>query len=188
MTLQTVQRPVADLRPHPDNPNNGDIDAIALSLRTNGQYRPIVVTTDGTILAGNHTWMAAASLGWQDIAVVTLDVPPDSPDALRVMAADNRTAELGRTDDGLLHALLQRIDTLDSLVGTGYNESDLEALAHLAGAPDLDDLARDTGDFTPLDTYVTVTLRLPPDLADDLHNHLADNGGAEAAISALLHG
>ena len=45
---------------------------IAESLTVNGLYRPIVTTKDGTILAGNHTYLAAESLGWSDESLVEL--------------------------------------------------------------------------------------------------------------------
>lgn len=113
------------LRPHPRNPRNGDVDAIAQSLEVNGQYRPIVLAADGTILAGNHTYAAAMSLGWDRIAAVRLDLAPDSPEALRIMLADNRTADLGNYDDGLLLGLLEAIEQVE---GTGYTQVDVDRL------------------------------------------------------------
>ena len=100
--LTTRRVKLSTLRPHPRNARNGDVEAVAESLTVNGQYRPIVVTTDGTILAGNHTYAAALSLGWDRIAAVTVDVAPESPEALRIMLADNRTADLGGYDDAIL--------------------------------------------------------------------------------------
>ena len=116
------------LRPHPRNARNGDIEAIAESLRVNGQYRPIVLAADGTILAGNHTYMAAMSLGWDKIAAVRVDVAPESPEAIRIMLADNRTADLGNYDDGLLAELLANLDEAEGLMGTGYDDNDLAEL------------------------------------------------------------
>lgn len=124
-TLTTEQVPTDDLRPHPQNPRNGDIDAIAESLRVNDQYRPIVIAQDGTILAGNHTYMAALQIGWDTIAAVRLDVHPDSEQAHRIMLADNRLADLGSYDPGILAGLLAHLDQTVGLVGTGYREEDL---------------------------------------------------------------
>lgn len=123
--LTTNHYPIGDLRPHPDNPRNGDTDAISESLRVNGQYRPIVVARGGVILAGNHTYMAAMELGWETIDGVALDVDPESPEALRIMLADNRTADRAWYDDGLLLGLLESLDSLD---GTGYVPGDVDAL------------------------------------------------------------
>lgn len=118
------------LRPHPRNARNGDVDAIAESLRVNGQYRPIVIAADGTILAGNHTYMAALSIGWDVIAAVRLDIAPDSPEARRIMLADNRTADLGNYDRGLLADLLTDLNIEVGLIGTGYTDDDLIRLLH----------------------------------------------------------
>lgn len=128
-TLTSEQVPLASLTPHPRNPRNGDVEAIAESLRMNGQYRPLVVTEDGTILAGNHTYMAAAELGWEQVYVVRLAIHPDSSQAHRIMLADNRTADLGNYDDGVLADLLQTLDEDEGgLVGTGYGDEDLSRL------------------------------------------------------------
>lgn len=120
---------VADLTPFVGNPRRGNIDVIAESLAASGQYRPIVVN-EGTltgrrheVLAGNHTLHAAKKLGWGEIDVWLVDV--DDEGAKRIVAADNRTADLGEYDDADLFRLL---DSLDDLAGTGYRDSELEAM------------------------------------------------------------
>lgn len=89
----------------PGNPRVGDIDAIAASLEQFGQIKPIVVHPNGdgrfTILAGNHTTMAARSLGWEYIACVVGD-DMDETEAAAFALVDNRVAELGHTDEALL--------------------------------------------------------------------------------------
>lgn len=177
--LTTRWADITDLRPHPSNPRNGDIDAITESLIANGQYRPIVTAEDGTILAGNHTYMAALGLGWTQLATVTLPVGPHSPEAIRIMLADNRISERGNFDTGMLHALLASLDEMDGLVGTGYNDDDLAALAELNGAPALDDLPDEPLDDDEL--LVPVRLMLPKDLAAALNAHLSQLGGGPAA-------
>jgi ParB-like chromosome segregation protein Spo0J len=126
--LAALLVPIDRLRPHPDNPNNGDTDAIVESLRRNGLYRPVVAwrQPDGTgvILAGNHTYAAALSLHWTHLAATWVDAD-DPDDARRIMLADNRYAQLARMDDGALAELLQSLDTLD---GTGYTDPDLDRI------------------------------------------------------------
>jgi len=173
--LTTHTLPITQLHPHPTNPRNGDTDAIAQSLQTNGQYRPIVATKDGTILAGNHTYAAAMELGWEHLDVVVLDIDPYSADAHRIMLADNRTADLGRYDDGLLLDLLRELETLE---GTGYTDDDLAALTHLVEAPDLDALAAQVGAPTDEDHLVRVVVNLPADLAEAF-TAACDRDGAE---------
>lgn len=124
-----MQLPLDKLRPHPRNPRNGDVEAIAESLRANGQYRPIVVSSDSYVLAGNHTYMAALQIGWTHIAAVQLAVTHDSDEALRIMLVDNRTADLGNYDNGQLLELLQSLDE-EQLLGTGYVTDDIDTLLH----------------------------------------------------------
>jgi hypothetical protein len=122
-----------DLTPHPRNPRNGDVEVIASSLAAHGQYRPIVVSRDGVILAGNHTYAAALALGWTEILTWRLDLDSNDPRATAILLADNRTSDLGRYDEGLLLDLLKEMPVLD---GTGYTPDDLDDLLRLtAPAP-----------------------------------------------------
>ncbi|QXN95263.1 DNA modification methylase [Nocardia iowensis] len=117
------------LRTFEGNPRRGNVDAIAQSLEVTGQYRPVVVN-EGTltgrtleVLAGNHTLLAARQLGWEELAVGIIDV--DEQTARRIVAADNRTADLGDYDHTALFGLL---DGLDDLAGTGYSTEDFDKL------------------------------------------------------------
>lgn len=97
--LKLVRFDLTELTPYHRNPRRGDVEAITRSLEINGQYRPIVVnlgtrtTRPLEVLAGNHTLAAAKALGWAQIDAVTVDV--DDMEAARIVAADNRTADLG---------------------------------------------------------------------------------------------
>jgi hypothetical protein len=124
---------VNELNTFVGNPRRGDVDAIAESLTKHGQYRPIVVNV-GThtgrpmeVLAGNHTMLAARSLGWKHIDVALVDV--DEATAKSIVAADNRLADKGGYDEAELLALLESLDDLD---GTGYVTDDLQDLRDLA--------------------------------------------------------
>jgi ParB-like chromosome segregation protein Spo0J len=128
--LKIKRRLLSELRQHEKNPRNGDIELIAESLHVNGQFKPIVVGKGGVILAGNHTYQAALSLEWETIETVTLNLDPYSPEASRIMLADNRTGDMGRYDDSLLALMLTDLSG-DSLVGSGYEDKDLADLTSL---------------------------------------------------------
>jgi hypothetical protein len=122
--VETV--PIDSIEPHPQNPRKGNVDAVAESLQEHGQYRPIVVNRrNKVIVAGHHVWLAARDLGWEEVSVAWVDLSPE--DHLRVMIADNRTSELGKSDQGAVQALLAELADLDVdlLLGTGYNADDL---------------------------------------------------------------
>jgi ParB-like chromosome segregation protein Spo0J len=116
--------PITNVRPHPRNPREGDVGAISESLKTLGQYRPIIVNkNDLTILIGNHTWHAAYSLGWKEIAVTWIEV--DDEQAIRILLSDNKTADLATYDDEELQILLA---SLTEFSGTGFDGDDVDSI------------------------------------------------------------
>ena len=126
--LQDSAIPIDEIQSHPSNPRKGDIQGIADSLRVNGQYSPIVVDSrNGNILAGNHTWRAAKSLGWEKIAVVHVDV--DDQHAKRILLSDNRTSDLATYDRPNLIALIETLRP--DLDGSGWDVRSLEKLHQL---------------------------------------------------------
>lgn len=116
---------IDSIEPHPSNPRLGDVAAIADSLRVNGQFSPLVVWGT-TIIAGTHTWRAAKSLGWKEVAVTEFTGTED--EALRVLLTDNRTSDLASYNNMYLLDLLKSLPTLD---GTGYQMSDIDELEGL---------------------------------------------------------
>lgn len=123
---------VEEIEPHPDNANVGNVDVIAESIRVNGFYAPIIVqASTGYIIAGNHRYKAARSLGFEQVPVVYLDV--EDEEAKRIMVADNRTTRLGHDDTELLTQLLEDLgDTELGLMGTGFSHADLQTLIDAA--------------------------------------------------------
>lgn len=138
----------SDLNLYYRNPRVGNVDAIKGSLRAHGQYKPILVNkgtyTDrpNEVLAGNHTLKAIRDLAeehsdeerWQSVDVWEIDVDDDR--ASRIVVADNRTSELGGTDDDTLAGLLEEMAQQDAgLEGTGYDFDDLEELLRENSGP-----------------------------------------------------
>ena len=163
VTLRGMPRytshPVSDLNTFHRNPRRGDVNAIAVSLARHGQYRPIVVNEGSVtgrpfeVLAGNHTLLAARSLGWESIDVALIDV--DEETATSIVLADNRLADLGDYDNTDL------VDLLDSLngdyLGTGYDDAFLDDLHDLLNPPDsADALTPPDGDKYDRQFAVTV--------------------------------
>lgn len=124
------------------NPRIGNIDLIKDSLRTNGQYKPVVVNV-GThtgrpneVLAGNHTTMGFRQLKaenpsdkrWAKISVYWVDVTDEQ--AARIVVVDNRASDVAENDEQALYDLLNEMNSLD---GTGYEDKDLAELSELLG-------------------------------------------------------
>lgn len=150
--VRTADMPISAILQYPGNAKQGDVAAILESLRSNGQYRAIVVREHNgkhTSLAGNHTVLAIALHGrgdcgipakidgkerpcglcrntdWDPVARCDI-ITCDENTALRINLADNRTSELGTQDDHALALLLAELD--GDLTGTGYNDADLDDL------------------------------------------------------------
>jgi len=183
--------PIDKLRPHPDNPNTGDEEAIAQSLVTNGMYRPIVARVDGTILAGHHVYAAAMSLGWTELHVTFVDV--DDATAKRIMVADNRLADLGPgVDLGLLLPLLEELQaTSEGLEGTGYSEDDMANLATLLDHGVWNPDSEEGKDFTNHEgVWPKIALQVAPETFDawrsflDAHEGQNDVEKLTAALAA----
>ena len=104
-----------------------NIKAIASSLKEFGQRKPIVVTTENVVIAGNGTLEAAKSLGWSDIDVTV--VPKDwNEERLKAFAlADNRTAELAHWDASELLDQLSEINNFE-MSDFGFDLSEYEEL------------------------------------------------------------
>lgn len=130
--LEPMLRPVTDLVLLPGNARRGDVAAVADSLKRFGQRKPIVVNDDGVIIAGNHTYQAAVSLGWDAVAVVTADdLEPSEQRAYAL--ADNRLSDLATWDQPALYAQLAE---LDDFTGVGWDEDELPAIHDAIWPPD----------------------------------------------------
>lgn len=156
---------VKDLKPHPDNPNRGDTNAIAESLEEFGQYRSIVALEDGTVLAGHHVLQAAKNIGLKTIRVDTIKA--DEKSALKILLADNRLAELGLGPD--FDILFKDLEELDGdLLGTGFDDEYLRILeAAVSGPPE----SEESEDGGGLETHKRISLVVEAALADQWESH-----------------
>lgn len=97
--------------------NKANIAAIKGSLAKFGQQKPIVVTKDNIVIAGNGTLQAARELGWKEIGVVYTKL--SGPEAMAYGLADNRTTDMSDWDEGMLGQQLQ------SLYDDGFDIADI---------------------------------------------------------------
>jgi DNA modification methylase len=125
--LSMLIRPIADLKLDPKNArkhSEKNIASVVESLRHFGQRKPIVITPDGVVIAGNGTLQAAKKLGAQEIACTVFD---GTPQALRAFAiADNRSAELAEWDEDELREGLEYIQEDFPLVVESFDFSIVE--------------------------------------------------------------
>jgi hypothetical protein len=150
--LEPLMVDIDSVHQHPDNYNNGDLDAIRASVEVNGLYRPVYAQQGtGHLVAGNHVWEVCKEFGADRIPVVHLEI--DDPTAYRIMVGDNWIAGLARPDNALLLDVLEKIVATDGLYGTGVESTDLDAIRALAEVPlSYDDYAQ----------WPLIAVRVPP--------------------------
>lgn len=125
VSVGEIHEDPANVRIHDER----NLTAIADSLATFGQRKPIVVRREGmVVVAGNGTLAAARRLGWAEIAAVVLD--DDEMTAARYAIADNRTAELATWDDEGLARTLSALREDDALDAVGFGSEDLDELLY----------------------------------------------------------
>lgn len=110
--------------------HHGDdqIAALGDSLDEFGQYKPIVVSSDRVVLAGEGVWLTHQAKGLQDIACVVMPFGHEDPRAEKLLVVDNETSRLAQDDDKVLATLLASIQQSDAagLAGTGYTDGELD--------------------------------------------------------------
>jgi ParB-like chromosome segregation protein Spo0J len=180
--LERFAVPIDSLYPLPGNPHKGNDAIVAESLVAHGQYTPVIVNQDRTILAGNTTWRVAKALGWTRIAAV--EVPGDDQETVRRALVDNRAAALARYDDMTLLEVLEGLPDWD---GTGYGADDVAELRERLDGP-LDEPrssgsgARPDDDGKP-DVVVRVGtdgVLVPYEAFGDWRKNLMDRTGSKA--------
>jgi ParB-like chromosome segregation protein Spo0J len=136
--LAGAQRYEADadltsLGDHPDNPWEGDDQAVAESIDATGFYGAILAqTSTRRILAGHTRRRDLFAEGITTGPVLWLDVDDDA--ARRILLGDNRYGQLGTWNAAKLGALLAELAP-GGLAGTGFTDADLAiALAEAADA------------------------------------------------------
>lgn len=130
MTLKIERVPIGKLTPDPENARTHDrrnLDAIKASLERFGQTRPLVVTEDLAVAAGNGTLAAIIELGWTH-ALVTRVPFATIEDARAFALADNRSGELAQWNTPVLLGVLEDLALAGwSLDDLGFAPQDLAA-------------------------------------------------------------
>jgi len=141
--MQIDRVPIDTIIPDPTNARKHDqknIDAIKGSLAKFGLQKPIVVTEDNIVIAGNGTLQAAKALGWDTIDVYR--TPLKGAEAIAFALADNQTSALAEWDDEILNTQLKGLDAEGwDMTDLGFDLDNLEIgdLADIEGAKELDE-------------------------------------------------
>ncbi len=176
--------PLARLLPYARNArthSDDQVAQIAASIVEFGFTNPILVGSDGVIVAGHGRLAAARKLGLEAVPVVVLDhLTPTQRRALVI--ADNRIAENAAWDDAMLRTELEALqaDGFD-LDLTGF---DPDALAELLTGEETDQAGETDDDEVPEDEAITVSR--PGDLWQLGEHRVLCGDATEAANYARL--
>ena len=122
--MNIVEKRIEELMEYENNPrhNDGAVDAVAESIKQFGFKVPIVIDTDGVIIAGHTRRKAAEKLGLKTVpCIVADDLTPEQIKAFRL--ADNKTGELASWDFEKLEEELAALSEVDmSAFGFVVNE------------------------------------------------------------------
>jgi hypothetical protein len=128
---------LADLEPDSENAREHpekSIEAIKKSLEMFGQRKPIVVSPDGIIIAGNGTYVAALGLGWSEIAVARVPEDWDRDKWTAYAIADNRASDFSDWNDQVLAQQLVELGDGFDLSFLGFSADDLQKVLRISQA------------------------------------------------------
>lgn len=120
--MQIVYRHVSDLIPYVNNARKNDhaVDAVASSIKNYGFKQPIVIDSQGEVVAGHTRLKAAKKLNMEQVpCIIADDLTPAQIKAYRI--ADNKVAELSEWDMELLKVELEDIEGF-----TGFEVDELQ--------------------------------------------------------------
>lgn len=116
--MTVVEKKISEIRPYENNPriNDGAVDKVAESLKEFGWKQPIVIDSDGVIIAGHTRYKAAQKLGMDKVpCLVADDLTEDQVRAYRL--ADNKVSDYAIWDNKLL---LEELDAIPDDLFTGF--------------------------------------------------------------------
>lgn len=155
--IQIVYKRVDELREYDNNPRKNDsaVDAVAASIDLAGFKVPMVIDSDGIIVAGHTRLKAAKQLGMTEVpCIIADDLTEEQIQAFRL--ADNKVSELALWDFDKLEAeLMMLADTDIDMTVFGFEDFDLEEPEEVVEdeAPEVDEDAEpitQTGDIWQL--------------------------------------
>lgn len=126
--MKIVWKQIGEVKPYENNPRSKRPEKkVAQSIQEFGWQQPIVVDTQGVIIAGHTRYSAAKLLGLESVPVVVADLPEDKANAYRI--ADNRTNQDADWDFVKLTEELTKLQELSfNLDVLGFEETELESL------------------------------------------------------------
>ena len=122
--MEIVYKRVGEIRPYEKNPRRNDeaVKYVAESIKQFGFKVPIVIDSDGVIIAGHTRFKAVKKLGLEKVpCIIADDLTEEQVNAFRL--ADNKVAEKAEWDFDLLDEEIELLPDFDfEALGFGFDE------------------------------------------------------------------
>lgn len=126
--MKVVEKNIKELRPAEKNVRlhpQKQIDEMKRSVDMFGQYRPLVVTSDGEILVGNGLYETYVQMGKEKIECIVLPADTTEDQKKKLMLADNKIFSLGKDFLANIDEILGEMDEFDI---PGFDDDVLKGL------------------------------------------------------------
>ncbi len=124
-------RKISSLKYDPNNVRlhtDRNLEAVKASYLRFGQQRPILISEDGTVVAGNCQLAAAKDLGWEEIQIQVTSLR-EAGEIKAYAIADNRTNEFGEWDLKGLSSQLEELKEMDfDFDSVGFDEKEIDKI------------------------------------------------------------
>ena len=136
--MEIVYKSIDELTPYENNPrhNENAVAAVAASIKEFNFKVPLVIDTNGVVVAGHTRLLAARQLGLSAVpCIIADDLTPEQIRAFRL--ADNKTAELAGWDFAKLEEELAALAAEFDMTAFGF---------HADSDVDIDDFFKEAGE------------------------------------------
>ena len=172
--LQYEIRAIDTIIPYLNNPRTIDqaaVDKVKASIKSFSFINPIVVDSDGVILAGHTRFRAAVELSLGEVPVIVAANLSEAK-ARGYRIADNKTAQFSAWNIDALSIEIGELDALDdldfNLEATGFSQDELDKM--LDGI--VDEESPSDSQSSSIDDKKKVTFNLVPEQLDVLKQAL----------------
>lgn len=167
--------PIEKLIPYDNNPrkNDGAVNAVAKSIKAYGFKTPIIVDSEGVIIAGHTRKFAAEQLNLKEVPVIVAsDLTPEQARQFRLI--DNSTASIAEWE---LEKLMQECAAMPEVEFKDFG-LDLEAELLKAQGLTPDDGSEESQEGVKQNDKITVVI-------DDMSQKAEIKAAIQAAIEGL---
>lgn len=139
LSNKITNKNISELKPHPKNYKkhpDDQLQHLINSIKENGIYRTIIISSDNYILAGHGVVEACKKLNLKKVPTLQLNIDSNHIKALKLLTADNEVSHLGEVNERALSEILKDVLDKDTLLGTGYDEMMLSNLIFITRPKD----------------------------------------------------